>query len=32
MFVSLKLLYDYFKKILKIKQTDYWDNNPFVIL
>jgi len=30
--VSLKLLYDYFKKMMKLKKTDYWDDNPFVVL
>lgn len=32
MHVSWKLLYDYFKKILKLKKTDHWDDNPFVVL
>lgn len=30
--VSLKHLYCYFKKIFGIKDDDYWDNNPFVVL
>ena len=32
MSVSWKLLNDYFKKIIRAKKTDYWDDNPFVVL
>lgn len=31
MFVSLKLLHDYFKKLLRSKRKDHWDDNPFVV-
>lgn len=30
--VSLKHLYCYFKIFFRIKDDDYWDNNPFVVL
>ncbi len=30
--VSWKLLYDWFKKIIRAKKTDDWDDNPFVVL
>lgn len=29
--VSLKHLYCYFKKILGLKNDDFWDDNPYVI-
>jgi len=32
MIVSWKLLYDYFKKTFRVKKTDHWDDNPFVVL
>ena len=29
--VSLKHFYDAVKRILGLKDHDYWDNNPFVV-